>query len=464
MAAMSRLLPVGLGAVGALMTAALMAFQILVAVDASRSVRVQVTAVVSATLEAVVLGLLAWTCTRYRISSGGAVRKNRPLVVLAISLTACLLATAASVINLVLLRVASATMSDPVMGTTQENVLPGTSVVLGLSLACQLAFFVLHFVWPPASSSSPAMSQVEGHRIPQMHVKTVRYSRTIPAEATSGFDVKPSEFLTPPQSSSGASATETMSSFRSSLSNVVRPISSKTRLLSSRDKYRQGSFESSPYREGSIATQDSFDSWDTSSVDLHSRITVLGAGSPSAPPPRLLETIPASPTTSRSPSPGFPLDLPPPGLRTRTRSFSPARRSQLEPLEQQDAPGEAHIHPLFRSDSPVSPPNVTPGTVIIAAPEAARVISDRQSVRRMRSGSLPTRESPLSHQTSYDTFRASPSLEEQDEIEIALEPEVSGSAQERQMTPPIPDWILSAGSRTSLNGYQVRKLRLDNDN
>jgi hypothetical protein len=101
---------------------------------------------------------------------------------------------------------------------------------------------------------------------------------------------------------------------------------------------------------------------------------------------------------------------------------------------------------------------VTPGTVVIAAPEAARVISDRQSVRRMRSGSLPTRESPLSHQTSYETFRASPSLEERDEVEL----DVSGLTEERKMTPPIPDWILSAGSRTSLNGYESRKIRVGN--
>ena len=31
---------------------------------------------------------------------------------------------------------------------------------------------------------------------------------------------------------------------------------------------------------------------------------------------------------------------------------------------------------------------------------------------------------------------------------------------ERKMTPPIPEWILSAGSRTSLSGYNSRKLKI----
>jgi hypothetical protein len=29
----------------------------------------------------------------------------------------------------------------------------------------------------------------------------------------------------------------------------------------------------------------------------------------------------------------------------------------------------------------------------------------------------------------------------------------------RKMTPPIPDWIMSAGSRSSLNGYKRRTLK-----
>lgn len=445
---MSRMLPLGVGAVAGLATAALLAFHAILAADMSQSPLVQTTAVLSAVLEGIVLGVVGWMCSGYR-SRGTRSRSKRSIrIISGAALTICALATASSVANLVLLSRVPESVSDPVMGTTQENFLTGTSVVLGLSFACQLVFIAMHHVWPPGSGDA-GLSRPSGPRL-MSHPKAVRYSRTMPVEVQADLKMG---LVTPPQSSSGKSATETMSSIRSSLSNTVRPMTSRTRLLSTRDRYR-GSLESIPYREGSIATQDSFDSWDTSSVDLQSRLTVMGASSPAAPGSRCLETIPASPTVSRSPSPGHPLDLPAPPARPRSRSFSPARRSQLQPLQQDAdataaiAPPEAHIHPLFRSDSPVPPPNVTAGTVVIAAPEAARVVSDRQSVRRMRSGSLP-QQSPLSHQASSETIRACPSLDEQEEPE------------ERKMTPPIPDWIMSAGARTSLNGYQIRKLKLD---
>ncbi|CRK41673.1 hypothetical protein BN1708_016888 [Verticillium longisporum] len=124
-----------------------------------------------------------------------------------------------------------------------------------------------------------------------------------------------------------------------------------------------------------------------------------------------------------------------------------------------EGPGEANIHPLFRSDSPVPPPNVTPGTVVVASPNAGQVISDRKSARRMRSSSLANGQSPLSHQSSFE-FLPSSSVNEQDEVEEQSEIE---SPSERKMTPPIPEWILTAGSRSSLTGYQSRKLRIDAD-
>ncbi|KAG7102059.1 hypothetical protein HYQ44_018637 [Verticillium longisporum] len=336
------------------------------------------------------------------------------------------------------------------MGADQNNFLVGSSTVLGLSFACQFIFIILHFVWAPVAHHRGGLHHAdEPRRLPQMHVKSIRYSQTSPTPICTR-DTISMDSRSPPQSSSGRSATETMSSFRSSLSHVVRPVTSKTRLLSTREKYRH-STDSHSIRE------DSFDSWDTSTVDLHNRMTVLGTASPVA-PPRLLETIPASPTTSRSTSPGFPLDLVPPPVRRRSRSFSPARRPQSNSPEL-EGPGEANIHPLFRSDSPVPPPNVTPGTVVVASPNAGQVISDRKSVRRMRSSSLANGQSPLSHQSSFE-FLPSSSVNEQDEVEEQSEIE---SPSERKMTPPIPEWILTAGSRSSLTGYQSRKLRIDAD-
>lgn len=263
------------------------------------------------------------------------------------------------------------------------------------------------------------------------------------------------ESKTPPSSSGRSRAgSDTMASFRSSLSQVVRPITSKTKLINNKSQHRPTSIESST-RETSISIEDGFDSWDTSNVDAQSRQAVESA---SPTPPRFLETIPASPTTSRSPSPGFPLDLEPPKQRKRSRSYSPANSYRELPKSRTTSPtesmnNEAHIHPLFRTDSPTPPPPTTPGTIVTAAPGAGQVISDRASIRsihRMRSGSLPS--SPLMHQDSLDSIRKTI---EREELEKEKAEESGG---ERTLTPPIPEWILSgAPPRNSLSGYSRRK-------
>jgi len=78
----------------------------------------------------------------------------------------------------------------------------------------------------------------------------------------------------------------------------------------------------------------------------------------------------------------------------------------------------------------------------------------------MRSGSLPTVPSPLSQQGSFDSFprrpdSSSPELREEEEDEL----QVPADGTERKMTPPIPEWILSAGSRTSFSGYTNRRAK-----
>ncbi|CRK07777.1 hypothetical protein BN1723_008941 [Verticillium longisporum] len=516
-----RALPLVIGTVALLATAAILIVHIVLATHISRTSPVQAAAGVSAALEGLVLIILGWSYSRY-VFTARAVSSRSPVVVFGISLAACVVATAASIAAVVCLSKTASDLPHSVMGADQNNFLVGSSTVLGLSFACQFIFIILHFVWAPVAHHRGGLHHAdEPRRLPQMHVKSIRYSQTSPTPICTR-DTISMDSRSPPQSSSGRSATETMSSFRSSLSHVVRPVTSKTRLLSTREKYRH-STDSHSIRE------DSFDSWDTSTVDLHNRMTVLGTASPVA-PPRLLETIPASPTTSRSTSPGFPLDLVPPPVRRRSRSFSPARRPQsnspelegpgeanIHPLFRSDSPvpppnvtpgtvvvapttsrstspgfpldlvppppvrrrsrsfsparrpqsnspelegpGEANIHPLFRSDSPVPPPNVTPGTVVVASPNAGQVISDRKSARRMRSSSLANGQSPLSHQSSFE-FLPSSSVNEQDEVEEQSEIE---SPSERKMTPPIPEWILTAGSRSSLTGYQSRKLRIDAD-
>jgi hypothetical protein len=340
-------------------------------------------------------------------------------------------------------------------------------VAVGISFATQLVFLVAHHLIGRIQNHDGSLSlrSEDMRRSPQPQVKSIPYSQTSPGikvQSRSSVD-SPS----PPGSSGGRSATDTMNgSIRSSMSQLVGPMSSKTRLLSNsqrsqRSSRHRPSLDSLAFRERSLTTsEDGFDSWDTSAVDPQNRQTVLETSATT--PGRFLETIPASPTTSRSPSPGNSLDLELPRSIRRSRSYSPASmrtpQTQRAAFTQQPSASESHIHPLFRSDSPTPPPLVTPGTVVTAAPNAMAVISDRESIKslsRMRSGSLPANPSPLSRQGSFmDPPRrgraesVSPELPDVEEGEPMTE---------RKMTPPIPDWILSAGSRMSLSGYQTRK-------
>ncbi len=464
--AMPRALPAGLGMLAIVGTAIILVLHIILAQSlADPSSPARVAAIVSSALEALVLVFLGWCLFSYfRALPWDRCRASHG-VWFGLSALLCTIAAATSVAALVCLSNTAKNLPNAILGTSTVSFLVGASVGLGLSFAAQLVFLVTHFVLArlPAGGSQSLHTEEDGHRSPPPRVKSVPYSQTSPVgqrtRGNSSVDLR-----TPPGSSGGRSATETMSSIRSSLSHVVRPISSKTRLLSGsqqRSGRRPLSLDSNTYRD-STSAEDGFDSWDTSAVDPQNRQTVLETSSP--PPGRFLETIPASPTTSRSPSPGTPLDLEPPPSRRRSRSYSPAATrpmSQRSGFTQQPNASESHIHPLFRSDSPTPPPAVSAGTVVTASPNAGQVISDRQSIRslsRMRSGSLPAVPSPLSRQGSFGDFglRANRSA-----ADLREELEESDLETERKMTPPIPDWILSAGSRTSLYGYRSRKVRIE---
>ncbi|GAB1320232.1 hypothetical protein MFIFM68171_10442 [Madurella fahalii] len=472
--AIPRALPVSLGAVAVFPTTATLVIHIILARHpVNQSSMIRTTAIVAATLETIVL-VFIFALAVSHLGRWAPIARLTKLQGLwfAGGLLLCTAAAAVSVSSLISLsRVASRHENSTVLGARVMDLLVGSAVALGLAFASQLVFLVFHFVVGRMRGSETSTSSHADERRSRSPppVKSIAYHETSPI-STKGRGSISFDWRTPPGSSSGRSATETMSSIRSSLSQVVRPISSKTRLLSGsqRSSRRPASLDLPAYHDRrSRSTDDGFDSWDTSAVDPQNRQTVLESSSP--PLGRFLETIPASPTTSRSPSPGTPLDiLEPPRARRRSRSYSPVStrtiQAQRAAFTQHLSQSEAHIHPLFRSDSPTPPPLATPGTVVIAAPNAGQVISDRQSirsiksVRRMRSGSLPAVPSPLSRQGSCDSFHrraesSSPEIREEDE---AWAP---GVDTERKMTPPIPEWILSAGSRTSLTTYNSRRLR-----
>lgn len=467
-------------------------------------------------------------------------------------LSVCSVAAALSIATLVLLGKDSAKLPTEVAGTKTTGFLVGGSVAFGVAFAAQLLFQVLQFISVRMGSDGrdeecPARQQV----------KAIPYQETNPNTEKVRFeDPTTSGRATPrPNYGYGHSVGNSLSSWRSSLYSVMRPIPSKTHLLATNSQHslplrmrQSDSIDSTAMREQNTAsvatTLNGFDSWDTSSVDPQTRQTVAEAASacsPSMLPAPFLETIPASPMASGQPSPGLPptdsqLDLsnslliPPKTIRRRSRSFSPASMRSLElareAFTQQASQSEthiseSHIHPLFRSDSPTPPAIVSPGTVVVAAPNGGQVLSDKHSIRtlaRKRSGSLPAVSSPLSRQGSLESFRTkvtryegssrpgtrAEELREEDEEGLydeenedhqygeeeeeeeedhdegghqvmmrsrgkgkatamssaATSPRPSlahEDAENQDLEQPIPGWILGAGARTSFLGYSQRK-------
>ncbi|TVY54913.1 hypothetical protein LCER1_G006027 [Lachnellula cervina] len=454
-----RALSLGLGAWAASSGIAMLTFDIIFAVALDRNnspVRVNVAAIVSSGLSGITVAVLLMLLGRQvQYRSGSHIQDfghGRLHTYLLAGFAGCfgILSAAASAVVLVIMRSRVGDRPQETINAPTNDLVTGAFVVWAVSLLSE-GLFVICMVIIQRRDFQQQIQRYRAsmsHTFPQMQstprLQAPCMQGTIDRGEFSMESRRPTSSNSRPQSGSDG-----MSSMRSSISQVVRPITSKTKLIPNNHKpsHRPTSIESSQ-REASM--EDSFDSWDTSSVDASARQAVEAA-SPST--QRFLETIPASPTTSRSASPGFPLDLEPPKTRSRSRSYSPSyteRNRNSRTSSPIGSRSEAHIHPLFRTDSPDPPPTTTPGTMVTAAPNAGQLISDRASIRsahRMRSGSLPS--SPLVHSDSLDSIR---NAMERQELE-ALEEDKG----ERSLTPPIPDFILNGGPRNSLSGYNSRK-------
>jgi hypothetical protein len=433
----------------------------------------RVAAIISASLSAVDVALLLLLIGRqFRYRNGGHIRdfghgRRQTYLVVGIAGTFATLAAVASALLFATTKIQIANIAETSL-IYSMNLITGGFVIWAAFLLFQALFVICTIITQKRGFEQevqPYSAEPERENFPQM--EEAKAGRT-PSMQQDNDHRRDSllELRTPPSSSGRSRAgSDNMSSLRSSLSQVVRPITSKTRLIQTGHKspHRPTSISSS-HRATSI--EDGFDSWDTSTVDAQSRHAVESA-SPVG-PQRLLETIPASPTGSRSPSPGFPLDLAPPRTRVRSRSYSPVTSPTTSPKDREhfhrsqtasptESMHEAHIHPLFRTDSPTPPPSATPSTIITAAPNAGQLISDRQSIRsihRMRSGSLPSSPlgHPLGHSPSLDGIRRAMEKEELDRLLQA--------GGERTLTPPIPDFVLNGGPRNSFTGYSFRKTSL----
>ena len=463
----SKVLPLAIGSIAVAGTTAVVTFDIIFSVTLNNTdapAPSRITAIVASGVGAATIVITAALLGRQiKYRNGGALGNGRQHTHLLAGLGGVfgILSSAASAVVLGLMQNRILDIPKVILGTSTNNLILGGFVVWAVAMLAQSVFIIcMIIIQRKELKRAQRYSSAQPHTLSEMQQASRPRQENLQSNHYRGSSSMESK-SPPPSSGRSRAGSDTMTSLRSSVSQVVRPITSKTKLINQKT-HRPPSLTSS-YNEASHP-EDGFDSWDTSAVDAQSRQAVEQS---SPTPPRFLETIPASPTTSRSPSPGFPLDLEPPRTRRRSRSYSPANsplpRSYSPSLSFRENPRsrttsptestlEAHIHPLFRTDSPTPPPAATPGTVVTAAPGAGTLISDRASIRRMRSGSLPSSpkvSSPLMHSDSLDSIRRT-MLEERTIDEEA--------ESERTITPPIPQWIMEAGNRNSLTGYQTRKI------
>ena len=352
-----RGLPLMLGAFAVSSGVAMLTFDIIFAVTLSRNsspVKADVVAIVASVLSSIAVGLsflLLARQIRYRngahIQDFGHGRQHTYLLA-GFAGVFGVLSAVASAILLGTMRNRQADLPRRTIISPTQSLVTGSFVVWAVTLLSQAVFIICMVI----IQRKDFQQQIQPYRVsenqpfPQM-METTRQGASS-AQADNSYRGTASMDSRSPPASSGRSraGSDTMSSFRSSLSQVVRPITSKTKLIQNNHKHRPTSIDSHT-RETSISVEDGFDSWDTSGVDAQSRQAVESA---SPTPQRFLETIPASPTTSRSASPGFPLDLEPPKSRKRSRSYSPANSYKDLPrtvrtTSPTESNHEAHIHP-----------------------------------------------------------------------------------------------------------------------
>lgn len=358
--------------------------------------------------------------------------KYNHLIILVLASFAAALVAAATLGRI---KVRLVTLPDLILGRSKEAILVSSFTVWAISLLSQTAFFFGMF-WTIGRPKQEDLSRCVANGL-DIEQPMEEPSRPNTAGTAHPQRSQEAPLLSP---SSSPTATEALNSLRSSLSVVVRPVTSRTRLITRQHSFPRDSKSSSldiSLRDRT-SQDDGFDTWDTSGVGSHIRETVMQSSPPTTRGPGL-ETIPGS----RSPSPAKALDGPyhlpsPPQSPTHFPRPGSSRRQRSA-----SASNEDHIHPLFRTSSPTPPPTATPGTRITATPLAGQLM-DAHALRRMRSGSLPASPSPL---TYFDSINNEP---------VRRIPTPPG----REMTPPIPDFVLTAGARASLMGYGRRKLSL----
>ncbi|TQV99600.1 hypothetical protein V2A60_005066 [Cordyceps javanica] len=391
---------------------------------------VRATAIAAAVLQGGLLIVLSWFISAQALPKIRQISQPYTGVALGLGVLASLISLAAAAFALT--RTEASTSYDDQVRSNWTFKVVIVSVMLALAVTSQVAFMAIRFAQSRQrnpGAQHPFAARETSPWSPAAHVKSIRYSQTLPRKSDSEESESFGLSDTPP---SLRNKLVQASPLKLAFPQAVRPTPSRTRLLHAKDSTQSLTVDTSTHPN---ATQESFDTWDTSSVDAHNRQVVMEVcTSPIS--PYALETIPASPRASINPEDMLYFAPPRPVLK-RSRSHSPMTARPAPRGRAPAQPNELHIHPLFRSDSPSTPPILSPGTRVVAAPDAGQILYQHPPTRplpRVRSGSLPTMlRSPFVQHMNSDTA-ARDSVPSNEDV-----PE-----HERKMTPPVPEWVLNS--------------------
>lgn len=407
---------------------------------------IRASAIAAAALQGTLLIVLALFISARMLVKMRQISQPYTGIALCLGVLASLVSVATAALSLIWMETSNS-YDDQVRSNRSSKVII-VSVMLALAVTSQIAFMIIHFAQSHQKQPGgrPLFAPREASPwSPATYFKSIRYSQTSPrksdSEESASFALKDSP-------ASLRNKLVQTSPLKIAFPQAVRHTSSRTRLLHAKDSAQSLAIDTSVHPN---ATQESFDTWDTSSVDAQNRQAVMEVcTSPII--PYALETIPGSPRGSISPENMLYFEPPRPILK-RSRSHSPATGRPAPRGRAPVNPDELHIHPLFRSDSPSTPPILTPGTRVVAAPDAGQILfhhAPMRSLPRVRSGSLPT----MSRSSFVQHMDPAMTGEQLLNREIARE-------QERKMTPPVPEWVLNSkvppipqksASRSTLRG------------
>lgn len=395
-----------------------------------------------------------------------------------LSLAVASVAALLTFITLVWAAVRLVDLPDRIAGRPSRSNLIAWFAIWSICALLQIGTYAFVAWWTKRALYSQPLAAVDlgfGVESPEMEHPPIQ-----PRPTSDSFRSEDPTLASPPQTPTTISMP---SPFRLSHSGGKGgPTSSRTRLVHSTSFTKDSAKSSFDYPTAEAVSIDHpFDNWDTSGLardvrtTLHSTPPVTRSGLETIPgsrpesPAKALDGpfLPETPSaaapapstameshgdsSSHGASTSSPPSSPPNFSRPSSRQVNqPAMGSALHQAVAAEASVEDMIHPLFRPSSPHPTPTASVGTMVTASPLAGQSISPNILIR-MRSASMPQQSRPAIEEempplnTESDSSRTDagspgPSIVEDDE---------SGAV--------IPDFVLSAGQRSSYVGYDRRK-------